>query len=53
MNMRPALLVLALAAWSPAWGEALDVPARIARLSYAEGPVTFHGATESLTSTLP
>lgn len=51
--MRNVLLVLALAAWSPAWGDALDVPARIARLSYAEGPVTFQGATESPTSTLP
>jgi len=51
--MRPALLLLALAASSLAWGQAADTPARIARLSYAEGPVTFQGDSESPTSTLP
>ena len=53
MKRCPALLLLALAASSPAWGAAPDAPARIARLSYAEGPVTFQGAGEPATSALP
>jgi hypothetical protein len=53
MNPRPVLLLLALAASSLAWGQAPDEPERIARLSYAEGAVTFQGDAESPTSTLP
>jgi hypothetical protein len=53
MNPRPALLLLALAASGLAWGAAPDGPARIARLSYAEGPVTFQGDSESPTYALP
>ncbi len=53
MKMRPALLLLALAATSLARGVAADEPARIARLSYAEGAVTFQGDSESPTSSLP
>jgi len=44
MLLRPALLVLALAASSLAWGEALDLTPRFARLSYVEGKVTFQSA---------
>ena len=51
MLLRPALLVLALAASSLAWGEALD--ARIARLSYVEGEIAFQGAAEPSPSALP
>ncbi len=53
MLLRPALLVLALTASSLAWGEPLDAPERLARLSYVEGEVTFAGAREAATSTLP
>ena len=53
MKLHPALLMLALAASSLAWGQAPDEPERIARLSYAEGAVTFQGDAESPTSTLP
>lgn len=53
MNPRPALLLLALAASSLAWGQAPDELGRIARLSYAEGPVTFQADRESPSSTLP
>jgi hypothetical protein len=44
MLLRPALLLLTVAASGLAWGAAPDELARIARLSYAEGPVTFQGA---------
>jgi hypothetical protein len=53
MLLRASLLLLALAASSLAWGQAPDEPERIARLSYAEGAVTFQGDAESPTSTLP
>ncbi len=53
MMLRPTTLVLALAASTLAWGEALDPPERIARLSYVEGQVAFHAAQEPATSTLP
>jgi hypothetical protein len=53
MKLHPALLMLALATSSLAWGAASDEPERIARLSYAEGAVTFQGDAESPTSTLP
>ncbi len=52
MLLRPAALLLALAASSLAWGEALDPRARLAYLSYVEGPVTFAG-TGLRPSTLP
>ncbi|MGH8130617.1 MAG: DUF6600 domain-containing protein [Steroidobacteraceae bacterium] len=53
MMLRPAVLVLALTASSFAWGEALDPPGRVARLSYVEGQVTFQGAQEQVRSELP
>ncbi|MGH6893865.1 MAG: DUF6600 domain-containing protein [Dongiaceae bacterium] len=53
MMLRPAALILALAASTLAWGEALDPPERLARLSYVEGRVTFQGAESRATSTLP
>lgn len=53
MKLRPAMLVLALAASSFAWGEALDPPERVARLSYVEGQVAFQGAQETVRSDLP
>jgi len=53
MMLRPTLLILALAASSLAWGETLDPPERLARLSYVEGEVTFQGAREAASSTLP
>lgn len=53
MILRPALLVLSLAASSPAQGAALDPPDRVARLSYAEGEVAFQGFTDSSLSALP
>ena len=53
MILRPALLVLALAASSLARGEALDPPERIARLSYAEGRVMFQGPGDASPSGLP
>lgn len=53
MLLRPALLVLALAASSLVWGQALDLTPRFARLSYVEGPVTFQGAGEPSPSALP
>lgn len=43
MLLRSAALLLALAASSLAWGEALDPRERLAYLSYVEGPVTFKG----------
>src|SRR5262245_16501195 len=52
--VRPAFLVLALAASSLAWGqEAADAPARFARLSYVEGPVTFRAGDALPSSSLP
>lgn len=53
MMLRPAALILALAASNFAWGEALDPPERIAHLSYVEGQVVFQGAHAPPTSTLP
>ncbi len=53
MLLRPALLVVALAASGLAWGEALDLTGRIARLSYAEGKVTFQSSDEPSPSALP
>ena len=50
MLLRPALLVLALATSGLAWGEALDLTGRIARLSYAEGKVTFQSAKATFQS---
>ncbi len=44
MLLRSAALLLALAASSLAWGEALDPRERLAYLSYVEGTVTFKGA---------
>lgn len=52
MLLRSAALLLALAASSFAWGEALDPRERLAYLSYVEGPVTFEGAGVRA-STLP
>ncbi len=52
MLLRSAALLLALAASSLAWGEALDPRERLAYLSYVEGPVTFKGAGVRA-STLP
>ncbi len=53
MMLRPTALVLALAASTLAWGEALDTPERIARLAYVEGQVSFHAAQAPAYSTLP
>jgi len=53
MLLRTSLLVVALAASSLAWGEALDLSGRIARLSYVEGEVAFQGADEPSPSALP
>ena len=53
MILRPALLVLALAASSLAQGQALDPPERVARLSYAEGRVMFQGPGDASPSGLP
>ncbi len=53
MILRPALLVLAFSASSFAWGEALDPPERVARLSYAEGRVMFQGPADASPSGLP
>lgn len=53
MKLPSILLVLTLAASSLAWGEPLETPARIARLGYVEGEVTFRAAQESETSALP
>ncbi|MEX0733231.1 MAG: DUF6600 domain-containing protein [Steroidobacteraceae bacterium] len=53
MKLRPAVLVIALAASSFAWGEALDPPGRVARLSYVEGQVAFQGAQATVRSDLP
>jgi hypothetical protein len=50
MLLRSAALLLALAASSLAWGEALDPRERLAYLSYVEGPVTFEGAGVRATS---
>ncbi len=53
MMLRPTTLVLALAASTLAWGEMLDSPERIARLSYVEGQVAFHSAQEPGPAALP
>ena len=53
MTLRPAVLMLALAASTLAWGETPDPPERIARLSYVEGEIAFQGAQESVRSALP
>lgn len=53
MNLRRALLALALTASGLAWGQPADAPERVARLSYVEGEVRFQGASESPTNTLP
>ncbi len=53
MKLRSILLLFALAAPGLAWGETLDPPERIARLSYVEGEVTFQAARERATTTLP
>ena len=53
MILRPALLVLALAASSLAQGQALDPPERVARLSYAEGRVMYQGPGDASPSGLP
>jgi hypothetical protein len=53
MILRPALLVLALAASSLALGEAVEPPERLARLSYAEGQVMFQGPADASPSGLP
>lgn len=44
MSLRSTALLVALAASSLAWGEALDPRERLAYLSHVEGPVTFRGA---------
>ena len=53
MKLRATALILALAASSLAWGEALDPPQRLARLNYVEGEMSFQGAQTPATSTLP
>lgn len=53
MKLPTILVVLALAAPGLAWGETVDAPGRIARLSYVEGEVTFPVAQERATDTLP
>lgn len=53
MMLRPTLLVAALAASSFAWGQALDPPERIARLSYVEGQVAFQPVHDAPSTTLP
>jgi hypothetical protein len=53
MKLRPAALLLALAASCFAWGEALDPPERIAYLGYVEGPLTFKGAGQRASPELP
>jgi len=53
MILRPALLVLALAASGLAQGQALDPPDRVARLSYAAGRVMFQGPADASPSGLP
>lgn len=53
MISRPALLLLALAAPAFAWGQAVDVPQRVARLSYVEGEVVFQGAADASPAALP
>lgn len=53
MMLRRTLPLLALAASTIAWGQALDPPERIARLSYVEGEVQFQAAHGRVTSDLP
>ncbi|MGQ0384446.1 MAG: DUF6600 domain-containing protein [Gammaproteobacteria bacterium] len=53
MMLRPALLLLALAASPLAWGGSEDPSARIARLSYVEGEITFRAEGERATTALP
>lgn len=53
MMLRPIALILALAASSLAWGEALDPPARIAHMSHVEGQVLFRGVQAPATYRLP
>jgi hypothetical protein len=53
MNLGPAALLLALAASSFAWGEALDPPERIAYLGYVEGPLTFKAVGQRASFELP
>jgi hypothetical protein len=53
MLLRPALLLLALAATGLARGEAPDPPERIAQLSYVEGELTYQAADARASSALP
>ena len=53
MLLRPAALILALAASALAWGEGRDGPERLAWLTYVEGEVEFQGAGERRTTSLP
>jgi hypothetical protein len=53
MLLRPALMLLALAASGLARGEAPDPPERIAQLSYVEGELTYQAADEVASSALP
>jgi len=53
MMLRRSLLLFALAVPTFAWSETPDTPERVARLSYVEGEVSFQGAQERATSTLP
>jgi hypothetical protein len=53
MKLPRILLVFALAAPALAWGQAVDEPERIARLSYVEGDATFQAADGRATRRLP
>ena len=53
MKLTRILLVLALATSIPAWGEPTDAPARIARLGYVEGQLSFNAAHETASTALP
>jgi hypothetical protein len=51
--LRPAALILALAASTLAWGEDRDGPERLAWLTYVEGTIEYQGEGERATTTLP
>lgn len=53
MLLRPAALVLALAASALAWGEGHEMSDRLAWLTYVEGEIEFQGAGERRTTDLP
>ena len=53
MLLRPAALILALAASALAWGEGRGLTDRLAWLTYVEGEIEYQGAGERRTTSLP